>query len=538
MKRFIKYLILAIVLCIVGFVYFYLALPAINIHSPGLWFFVIGAFLIATILTIVFSAGKEYKEHSFLGKEVFRRKSILITGGITVAVILFLIIGSILSSPIVNARRYQKLLAPEDRNFTEDIKQISYKDIPILDKDSASLLGSRKMGSIMEYVSQFEVAENYTQINYQNKPVRVTPLRYGSFFKWLNNRDKGIPAYIRIDMASQEVELVKLEKGIRYSESEHFSRNIYRYLRFNYPSYIFDTINFEIDDDGTPFWICPVKKYNIGLFGGQTIGRVVMVNAITGEHTDYSIEEVPTWVDRVYSAELLISLYDYYGTLKHGYWNSVIGQRDALQTTDGYNYLVLEDDVWVYTGVTSVGSDQSNVGFVLMNQRTAETRFYTIAGAEEYSAMSSAEGKVQHLGYIATFPLLLNIGNQPTYFMALKDAAGLVKSYAMVNIAQYQVVAIGDTVNDCEKTYVELMRTNGVGIDVNAELPTATGTIAKIAQSVIEGNSHYYILLNNNQGIFDVNVADFIGIIRFDIGDTITFTYSEGTEVNTVTGIK
>ena len=538
MKRFIKYLILAIVLCIVGFLYYYLALPAINIHSPGLWFFVIGAFLIATILTIVFSAGKEYKEHSFLGKEVFRRKSILITGGITVAVILFLIIGSILSSPIVNARRYQKLLAPEDRNFTEDIKQISYKDIPILDKDSASLLGSRKMGSIMEYVSQFEVAENYTQINYQNKPVRVTPLRYGSFFKWLNNRDKGIPAYIRIDMASQEVELVKLEKGIRYSESEHFSRNIYRYLRFNYPSYIFDTINFEIDDDGTPFWICPVKKYNIGLFGGQTIGRVVMVNAITGEHTDYSIEEVPTWVDRVYSAELLISLYDYYGTLKHGYWNSVIGQRDALQTTDGYNYLVLEDDVWVYTGVTSVGSDQSNVGFVLMNQRTAETRFYTIAGAEEYSAMSSAEGKVQHLGYIATFPLLLNIGNQPTYFMALKDAAGLVKSYAMVNIAQYQVVAIGDTVNDCEKTYVELMRTNGVGIDVNAELPTATGTIAKIAQSVIEGNSHYYILLNNNQGIFDVNVADFIGIIRFDIGDTITFTYSEGTEVNTVTGIK
>ncbi len=538
MKRFIKYLIIAVVVGIVGFLYYYLALPAINIHSPGLWFFVIGAFLIATILTVTISAGKEYKEHSILRKEVFRRKSILITGGITVALILFLIIGSILSSPIVNARRYQKLLTPEDRNFTEDIKQISYKDIPILDKDSASLLGSRKMGSIMEYVSQFEVAENYTQINYQNTPVRVTPLRYGSFFKWLNNRKEGIPAYIRIDMATQEVELVKLEKEIKYSESEHFSRNIYRYLRFNYPTYIFDTINFEIDDEGTPFWICPVKKYNIGLFGGQTIGRVIMVNATTGELIDYAIEEVPTWVDRVYSAELLISLYDYYGTLKHGYWNSVIGQRDALQTTDGYNYLVLEDDVWVYTGVTSVGADQSNVGFVLMNQRTAETRFYTISGAEEYSAMSSAEGKVQHLGYTATFPLLLNIGNQPTYFMALKDAAGLVKSYAMVNIAQYQIVAIGDTVNDCEKTYVELMRTNGVGVDVNAELPTATGTIAKIAQSVIEGNSHYYILLNNHQGIFDVNVADFIGIIRYDIGDTITFTYSEGTEVNTVTGIK
>jgi hypothetical protein len=217
---------------------------------------------------------------------------------------------------------------------------------------------------------------------------------------------------------------------------------------------------------------------------------------------------------------------------------SVFSQKDALQTTDGYNYLVLEDDVWVYTGVTSVGSDQSNVGFVLMNQRTAETRFYSIAGAEEYSAMSSAEGKVQHLGYKATFPLLLNIGSQPTYFMALKDAAGLVKSYAMVNIAQYQVVAIGDTVNACEKTYLELMRSNGVGPAVNSDTPKATGTIKKIAQSVIEGNSHYYILLNNRNEIFDVNVADFIGIIRYNEGDTITITYSEGAETNTVLSIE
>jgi hypothetical protein len=538
MKRFIKYLILAIILGLVGYLYYYISLPAINIHSPGLWFFLIGAMVIICIAVVVVAVSRNSSKSFFRLTDLLRHKSVLVTAGATLAVILFLIIGSILSSPMVNAGRYQKLLKPEDRNFTEDIKQISYKDIPILDKDSASLLGSRKMGSIMEYVSQFEVASNYTQINYQSTPVRVTPLRYGSFFKWLSNRDNGIPAYIRIDMATQDVELVKLGQGIRYSESEHFGRNIYRYLRFNYPTYIFDTINFEIDDEGTPFWICPVKEYTIGLFGGQTIGRVVMVNAITGDLKDYAVEDVPTWVDRVYSAELLISLYDYYGTLKHGYWNTVFSQKDALQTTDGYNYLVLNDDVWVYTGVTSVGSDQSNVGFVLMNQRTAETRFYSIAGAEEYSAMSSAEGKVQHLGYKATFPLLLNIGSQPTYFMALKDAAGLVKSYAMVNIAQYQVVAIGDTVSACEKTYLELMRTNGVGAEVSSDMPKVTGTIKKIAQSVIDGNSHYYILLNNRNEIFDVNVADLIGIIRYSEGDTITFTYSEGAEVNTVLNIE
>ena len=536
MKRFLKYLISIITFLIIAFAYYYVALPAINIHSPGFWFFMIGALVIACIIVGISTLGKSITANDI--PHLLKNKLFALVIGITTIFILICIIGSILSSTMVNAKKYQEILTITNRNFSEDIKEISYKDIPILDKDSAALLGSRTMGSIIEYVSQFEVGLNYTQINYQGVPVRVTPLRYGSVFKWLANRAKGIPAYIRIDMATQEVELVKLEQGIKYSDSEHFSRYINRYLRFHYPTYIFDTINFEIDDEGVPYWICPVKEYTIGLFGGQTIGRAVIVNAITGEQKDYAIQDVPTWVDRVYSAELLISLYDYYGSLKHGYWNTVFSQKDALQTTDGYNYLALENAVWVYTGVTSVGSDQSNVGFVLMNQRTAETRFYPISGAEEYSAMGSAEGKVQELGYKATFPLLLNIGNEPTYFIALKDAAGLVKKYAMVNIEQYQIVSIGDTVNECEKTYLEQMKTSGISVEDTATLPKVTGTIKKIAEGVIDGNSHYYIMLNNNTEIFDVTVADFIQIIKYNVGDSITFIYTSGTEANTVLGIE
>jgi hypothetical protein len=366
MKKLLHYFVTLIVIVALAFLYYYIALPAVNIHSPGFWFFTIVVFIILCIMIGLFTFRKKQFSNN-LRESLFKSKLFTLFFGITAVLILVNIIGSMLSSPMVNAKKYQKMLTITDRNFTEDIKEISFKDIPILDKDSAALLGSRKMGSIMEYVSQFEVGYNYTQINYQGTPVRVTPLQYGSFFKWLSNRSKGIPAYIRIDMATQEVELVKLDRGIKYSESEHFGRNIYRYLRFHYPTYIFDTINFEIDDEGTPYWICPVKEYTIGLFGGQTIGRAVIVNAITGETKDYAIKDVPTWIDRVYSAELLIKLYDYYGTLKHGYWNTLFSQRDALQTTDGYNYLVLEDDVWVYTGVTSVGADESNVGFVLMN---------------------------------------------------------------------------------------------------------------------------------------------------------------------------
>lgn len=146
-----------------------------------------------------------------------------------------------------------------------------------------------------------------------------------------------------------------------------------------------------------------MKKFNIGLFGGETIGRVVLCNAITGETVDYAIDEVPEWIDRAYSADMLVQLYDYYGTLKHGFFNSVLGQKDCLKTTEGYNYLAIDDDVWVYTGVTSVSGDQSNVGFVLMNQRTMETKYYAIEGATESSAMNSAQGEVQDLGYKAAF---------------------------------------------------------------------------------------------------------------------------------------
>ena len=422
----------------------------------------------------------------------------------------------------------------ETGEFSRDITQISYDQIPLLDRASAELLGERKMGSLVDLASQFEVANLYTQSNYNDTPVRITPLRYADIIKWFTNHKDGIPAYIMIDMATQETKLVRLEEGMKYTPYDHFGRNLYRHLRFKYPTYIFDNISFEVDDNGTPYWICSTKKYNIGLFGGQTIGNVVICNAITGECTDYKVEDVPTWVDQVYRADLLIDLYDYYGTLKHGYINSVISQRDCLVTTNGYNYLAIGDDVWVYTGVTSITSDQSNVGFVLMNQRTMETRYYEVEGAIEDSAMASAEGKVQNLGYKSAFPLLLNIDNEPTYLMALKDAAGLVKMYAMVNVQNYQIVATGNSVVECEAAYKNLMADNGIETSETepdkGELKTVTGVISKIAESVVEGNSHYYLLLDQSDTIYDVNVAEHISIIRYNTGDSITLEYTEGSD--------
>ena len=389
----------------------------------------------------------------------------------------------------------------------------------------------------VDLASQFEVADEYSQINYKNNPVRVTPLRYADLIKWFTNKKAGIPAYIKIDMATQQTELVRLKEGMKYTPYDHFGRYLYRHLRFKYPTYMFDDINFEINEEGVPYWVCSVKKYNIGLFGGQTVGRVVLCNAITGECKDYDVKDTPKWIDRVYSADLLVSLYQYHGTLKHGFINSILGQKDCLTTTNGYNYLAINDDVWVYTGVTSITSDQSNVGFVLMNQRTMETKYYEIEGAIEDSAMTSAEGKVQNLGYKATFPLLLNIDAEPTYFMALKDASGLVKKYAMVNVHNYQIVATGDTVNDCEASYRSLIQSNGIGPDEKTgetSQKTTTGTIKKIAQAVIDGTSHYYIVLNESDLIYDVDISKHLDTILLEAGDKVTIKYTEGTPATVI----
>lgn len=519
-----KKLLLFILTIVVWLIMFYVLLPPVNIQSKEFWQFCVIAVLVAVVInmwSIIKSLSwNKHAEGGLKAFKPFKKSAIVIVG-----LVLVYLIGSLLSSPILRAGAYRELITVEQSDFTKDIKEVDYTQIPILDRDSAAKLSERKMGSMIDMVSQYEVSDFYTQINYQQRPMRVTPLKYGNEIKWLTNRKTGIPAYIRIDMTTQNVELVKLEKGIQISPSEHFGRNLQRYLRFRYPTAMFSNMNFEIDDNGDPYWIAPVETRKIGLFGGVDVKGIVALNAVTGEHTYYDVEDVPTWIDNVYNADILLSQYNYFGTLVNGYLNSIFGQRGCLQSTEGYNYIALNDDVWVYTGVTSVGGDESNVGFVLMNQRTKETKYYPISGAKEISAMSSAEGQVQHLGYKATFPLLLNVGGEPTYFLALKDGAGLVKKYAMVNIEKYQIVAIGDSVSECEKAYRSLMVSSGIETQHSEESKKITGNIAEIKQAVIDGNTHFYFRLSDSTELYETILMDNMEALLKNVGDIITIEY-------------
>lgn len=551
-----RILISLILTAIVAVADFYFTLPALNIRSTDLYFYlitvVIAYFAIYTLIgmrnmnikrtidengRVIFTTESDDDEYGNVENDPYlaKRKQTEHRAPIYIAGALFaiVILGTVISSPILYADSYTKLIDIEVGNFEEDIYELSYDQIPWLDKASAQRLGDRKMGELADMVSQFEVASDYTQINFQGRPVRVTPLYYGDFFKWFNNQQEGLPGYITVDMVTQEAQVIRMGEGngIKYSQSELFFRNLDRHIRLNYPTYMFETPIMEVDDEGNPYWICPRVTKKIGLFGGTDIDGIVMVDAVTGSHEFYSLEEVPQWVDNVYRAELLIQQYDYYGAYGNGFLNSIFGQRGVTMTTDGYNYLAMNDDVYMYTGITSVGGDESNVGFVWINQRTKESKYYQIAGAHEYSAMASAEGALQHLSYEATFPLLLNIHGQPTYFMAMKDYSNLVKQYAMVNVEQYTTVGTGTNIYLCEEDYIKKL--DSIGISVPTEETKVSGTVEDIRIAVIGGDSQYYIKLSGDATYYALSAGMDPRVVLVNIGDPVEMMF-----VDTDTRIK
>lgn len=513
----------------VGFGYFYVTLPALNPHAGEFYSF-LGLLCAVYVVCIFLLSGAPHdnvirtpkeKLHEWLK---FIKSRCLPVGLLFVAVVVVAAIGNVVSMPLLRAAAYRDLLTVQTGDFASDVAQISFNEIPTLDRTSAEYLGDRQMGTLSDMVSQFEYSGDSTQINYQGRPVRVAPIAYADLFKWLTNRSQGLPAYVVVDMVTQEATVTRLPEGMKYSFSEPLNRNIVRHLRFHYPTMMFSTPEFEIDESGHPWWIAPRVVKTIGLFGGTDIQGAVLVDAITGQCQYY--KEVPTWVDTLYVPELIMQQYDYHGTLVHGFFNSLFGQRDVTITTDGYNYIAMNDDVYAYTGVTSANADQSNLGFLLCNMRTKETHFYEAPGATEAAARASAEGVVQDLGYVSTFPLLLNIAGEPTYFIPLLDNTNLVKSYAMVNVAQYQLVATGASVSACEQTYIQMLSDKGVTTPEELPKTQASGTIAEIRSAVLNGSTYYFLRLEGETVFYALSAAQDRQAVTLNVGDQITLDHA------------
>ena len=521
-----KKIINILITIVFAFVLFYFTLPAINLNNPGFYTYLFFIVIVYGLLDTISSAnsviitkktktGKHYDIKKLGGK-----LPICFMGCVCLFFVILII--NFICSPVFNAQKYQtRISVDENGDFNNDIKEVDFNQLPLLDKDSSRVLGDRVMGEMSELVSQYNVSNLYTQINYNDEIMRVTPLEYADGIKWLTNRDKGIVGYITVNSINGESKLIKLDKGMKYSDSGLFNDDLERKLRFSYPTTNFGKISFEIDNDGHPYYIVPTIKYAaVGLRAKVT--GVIIFDPITGDSKKYKLDEVPTWVDIAYSAQLIIEQVDDWGQYKNGFWNSIFGQKNVVNTTEGYNYLAMDDDVYLYTGITSVVSDESNLGFILTNMRTGKTTYYSVPGAEEYSAMNSAEGQVQDLGYHSTFPLLINLKGRPTYLVSLKDNSGLVKMYGFIDVRDYQKVSVTDSskgIIKAKDNYLASIKKEAK----DDELVIKEITVESINTSIINGYTYYYITSGESKFKISISLSDKLPFVK--VGDTIKVGY-------------
>ena len=505
-------------------------LPPINLSDPSFWLFMFLIIIFCFLIFLMFSNNISFETIINNKKVQKNRINYIVLGSISIIVGLIFII-NIINSPLFSSKSYYERINVTNSNFNEDVQPVDFNNLPLLDKNSSIKLGDKVMGQMTDLVSQFEVSNNYTQINYNNDIIRVTPLEYAGLIKYFSNRNKGVAGYITVDSVTGESNLIRLEEGMKYMPSSFFFENLYRKLRISYPFTIFGEVNFEIDDEGNPYWIAETLKYSgVGL--KKEVTGVVILNPIDGTSKKYKVEEIPTWVDHVYSANLIIEQLNSWGKYKNGFLNSIFGQKDVVRTTTGYNYLTMNNDVYLYTGITSVSSDGSNIGFVLVNMRTKETKFYDVAGAEETSAMASAEGQVQQMNYISTFPLLINLDSKPTYLMSLKDNAGLVKMYAFVDYTDYQKVVVTDVSEGIVKAAQNYL---GGSITSGEEISKKI-TVDSIKTAVLDGTTYYYLQSDNE--IYRVSLKVNQNILPFlATGDNIEIIYKKS-DINEIISIE
>ncbi|MBU0940037.1 MAG: hypothetical protein KKD36_01210 [Bacteroidetes bacterium] len=515
----------------VAFLLFYVGMPTINYGFTGLPF----ALLVLTFLGVILSTGLKMSADKKQVQVAKKPKRFLF---IIIAVLLgYMIITPLLTSlPLFRASAYQTLIGKVENGekISNHIAPISIDEIRVVDEDLAHLLGEKILGSQPALGSQVELGEFSIQ-KVNNDLYWVAPLLHSGFFKWVNNQ-KGTAGYVMVSATNErDVQLVQNIDGnaikIKYQPGAYFQSNIERHLYFKgYSTVGLTDFSFEIDDNGIPFWVVTKYKKEIGFSGNEATG-VVLVNAQTGAIKEYSIATTPKWVDRIQPITFIEDQLNDWGEYVHGYWN--FSNANKLQITEGLTLVYGDDNksYW-YTGLTSVGKEESAVGFVLVDTRTKQTTFYKQGGATEYAAQSSAQGKVQEKGYEASLPIPYNINNIPTYVMTLKDKGGLVKMFAMVAIADYTIVGVGNTMREALTSFKNVYNMSGNKINPNSvsNKKMMSTVVTRIQNDVKNGNSFYYFKVKDYPNIFvgSSQISNQLPVTM--IGDSIKISFDIDTE--------
>jgi hypothetical protein len=410
--------------------------------------------------------------------------------------------------PMFRSESYKNMIGKVTNGtaISNHIAPIVIDKIRVVDEGLAYLLGEKILGSQPALGSQVELGD-FTIQKVNDALYWVAPLLHSGFFKWKNNTE-GTAGYVMVAATNErDVKLVQQVEGkdikIKFQPNAYFGSNLHRHVYFNgYATVGLEDFSFEIDDAGKPFWVITKYIKRVGFSGNDATG-IVVVDAQTGVIEEYSIANAPKWVDRIQPIGFIEDQLNDWGEYVNGYWN--FSNADKLQITEGLTLVYGPNNrsYW-YTGLTSVGKDESAVGFVLVDTRTKETTFYKQSGATEYAAQSSAQGKVQEKGYRASLPIPYNINNIPTYVMTLKDDGGLVKMYAMVAISDYTIVGVGNTMRETLTSFKNAynMAGNKINPDSISNKKTIQSIVTRIQNDVKNGNSFYYFKVANYPNIF------------------------------------
>ena len=503
MKKMLSRLFLVLWLLVMAASY-WVFLPAINPLDTGFWFFVVEGLILAFvgifIVALADSVGQQTKKAHVGRRDVSLTKGpydqVLVRLGGTILLIVALLFGlGFFNSRIFRAKSYANVITVKEADFTKDFPETNISTLALLDRASAEKIGDTYLGTI-DKVSQFGISDDYRQITIGEQPYRVSPLEYKNFWKWLSNRQEGISYYVKVNQTTGKAELVRLAESMKYSDSEYLFRDTLRYLRFKYPFTIFGDPSFEVDDEGNPYYVATVYQPKFLLTSKDPSG-VILLNAATGETKEYDLDTIPEWVDRVFSANNVITRVDDYYTYQDGFWNTVFSQTGVKKTTDSYNYISIGSDIYLYTGITSATADSSNLGFILVNMRTREVTNYKLASATESAAMASAEGEVQEKKYTATAPTLAKLNDKAYYIVSLKDDAGLVKSYAVVDAEDYQQVTVNNDIETLISQFTDsdtsVLSGSGQAAGADQEVEVIKGLVDQLASQMISGSTVYYI---------------------------------------------
>ncbi|AXG74198.1 hypothetical protein DVK85_08080 [Flavobacterium arcticum] len=519
-----------IILTALAFLIFYFGHPVINYGFIGVPF----ALLLLIITGIFLTTRVETKNNKANFR--FTRIHRLLWSVVLLLIAYVTLAPLITSSAMFHNQAYRELIGEvkDGKEISNHIAPLAINKVRVVDERLAYLLGEKILGSDPALGSKATLG-HFTIQKVGDELYWVAPLLHTGFFKWLNNSE-GTDGYVLVSATNErDVQLVQSINGkplkIKYQSEAFFMSQMERYLYFNgYATTGLEDYTFEIDDDGNPYWVVTKYKKEIG-FGGNNAVGVVVLDAQTGAIQEYSVSETPDWVDRIQPQNFIEDQLNDWGEYVHGYWN--FANENKLQITEGLTLVYGENGrpYW-YTGLTSVGKDESAVGFVLVDTRTKETTYYHQGGATEYAARRSAEGKVQEKGYNASMPVPYTINNIPTYVMTLKDGGGLVKMYAMVAITDYTIVGVGNTMNEAMMAFKNVYNMTGNSIDPNAisDKNTLTTVVQRIQSDIKSGNSFYYFTVDGSAKIFigSSQLSNELPITQ--VGDSIDISFDTDAE--------